>query len=75
MEHCQIAISKIFDHIRYNKLPIKFVISDDYIEVDCRGWDINEIDTFIMLTHGSRNEFTVKVRLGPHGNNIDIHML
>ena len=75
MDHCQIAISKAIEHIRYNKLPLQYKVIGDHLEIDCSGWDINEIDHFVMIMQGKRNEFIIKIPSGPHSNHIDIYSI
>ena len=52
---------KAFDHIRYNRLPLKYEIMDDFVLIDCSSWDISEIDDMIMTIGGTREGFIVKI--------------
>ncbi len=52
---------KVFDHIKYNKLPLKYKLTEEALYIDCSGWDINEIDNMILLIGGTREGFIVTV--------------
>ena len=58
MDHSQ----KVFDHIRYNRLPLQYSMDGDYIYIDCSGWDIREIDEMIMVIGGKRKGFIVEIK-------------
>lgn len=62
------ASQKVFDHLRYNKLPINYTVKDGLILIDCKGWDINEIDDLIMVVGGKRKEFIVEVPVETNNN-------
>jgi hypothetical protein len=58
MEHFQ----KIFNHIYFNNLPLVYKIEGNDLLIDCRCWDINEIDELIMKIGGTRNEFIIRIK-------------
>lgn len=55
--------NKVFDHIKYNRLPLQYKIDNNIVSIDCRGWDIKEIDDMIMVVGGTRDGFTVNIEV------------
>ena len=54
---------RVFDHIRYNQLPLQYSICDNVISIHCGGWDIREIDQLIMTIGGTREGFIIKIEV------------
>lgn len=56
MGHCR----KLLDSI---KAPVRYEISTGYLFLDCKGWDIDEIDELMIKYNGTRDCFILKIKL------------
>ncbi|MEY3787123.1 MAG: hypothetical protein RIQ94_187 [Pseudomonadota bacterium] len=50
---------KVYNFIKSSNLPMSYSIKNDVVSIDCRGWDIDEIDDMIKEIGGTREGFTV----------------
>lgn len=53
---------KVYKHLKEYNLPVKYSVSNKMIKIDCKSWDIREIDELILEIGGTRNGFIITIK-------------